>query len=46
MLLSLKKKLDMRFLVDFSNSNVSVIDKIVEGFNEEIDGYLYSRFGD
>lgn len=26
--------------------NYSVADAIVDGFKEEIDGYLYSRFGD
>jgi len=36
----------MRFLVYLGSHNYSIADTIVEGFNQEIEDYLYSRFGD
>jgi hypothetical protein len=34
------------FKVDLSNPFESPADKVVQGFEDEIEGYLYGRFGD
>lgn len=36
----------MRVLFDLSNPGSNVADAIVAGFDEEIELYLYERFGD